>query len=334
MKELTKEMIKKIEKVLEDNYYERETEGSEYYTYEIFVDYRYEYFEDNTLAKISKADYPREELDEIESEWIFDSSDYYEDELFSKLESEFEEEWEEWEDEIREYVHEHVSYTLPNGVEDQEVKVVIATDVGDMNYDFTECNILNWYGTYGGYDKGKKLIPTNSPIGWLAKQQGKYRELEHIVRLLKDPYVEKLNTDKVSKFTKSVVQELENATSHMNTLIFLVKMPLFEFIQLREIMRAEEEANKSYHYEERKGKSYITISKKSDCGLYDIWNGGGSVLEIELEKDVKLPVKAIFDVWIDCRGCKANGRGYDVDEVYGLSGEAWHGEVKEIKEVA
>lgn len=65
------------------------------------------------------------------------------------------------------------------------------------------------------------------------------------------------------------------------------------------------------------------------CGLYDPWSGGGSVLEIELDKDVKLPIKyTIFCV----EGCKMHG--YDIDEVYGLIGSCWKETIKEIKEVA
>lgn len=76
-------------------------------------------------------------------------------------------------------------------------------------------------------------------------------------------------------------------------------------------------------------KSYMVLGKETMCGLYDPWSGGGSVLEIELDKDVKLPIKyAIFCV----EGCKMHG--YDIDEVYGLIGSCWKETVKEIKEVA
>ena len=114
----------------------------------------------------------------------------------------------------------------------------------------------------------------------------------------------------------------------MNTLIFMVKMPLFDFFKLKAMINEDKEKNKSYDYDERKGENSFIVTKDAMCGLYDIWGGGGSVLEIELEKDVEIPTKAIFDVWIDCRNCKANGRGYDVKDVYGICSSAFSGSVK------
>ena len=113
----------------------------------------------------------------------------------------------------------------------------------------------------------------------------------------------------------------------MNTLIFLCKMSLMDFVNLKDMIKSEKKLNDSYEYEKRKGVKTFTISKNAMCGLYDIWGGGGSVLEIELEKDVVVPTKAVFDVWIDCRGCRANGRGYDVSDVYGMGSNAWTGSV-------
>ena len=195
-----------------------------------------------------------------------------------------------------------------------------------MNYDFTCCNVLNWYGSHNESNE----LDKNSPIRWLANQQGRLNELNKALRsegLNQSTDFQKGND--YSKFTKTVIQELQNACSHMNTLIFLCRMSLNEFCQLKELIASEKELNKSYIYEERKGTKSFTMSKDAMCGLYDIWGGGGSVLEIELEKDVVIPTKAVFDVWIDCRGCRCNGRGYDVDDVYGLvRSKCFTGEVR------
>ena len=59
------------------------------------------------------------------------------------------------------------------------------------------------------------------------------------------------------------------------------------------------------------------------CGLFNPWNGGGSVLEVQLEKDIEIPLSILFDVSMD--GEKTYG--YDVNEVYGLCGDAWDAEV-------
>lgn len=132
------------------------------------------------------------------------------------------------------------------------------------------------------------------------------------------------------KFIESCIQEFENLPSHMATVTFLVKMPLFDLFDLIELQNKEyDEKGKYDPRKNEKSKSYIVLGKETMCGLYDSWSGGGSVLEVELDKDVKLPIKyAIFCV----EGCKMHG--YDIDEVYGLIDSCWKETVKEIKEVA
>jgi len=312
-------IIPKIIEVLERETYIDKRDG-DYFEYEIFVDYDEEISE-SSLAKISRSNNPIETLDDELSEWIFNAEVYYYSELLEILKENIPE-YDEYEDEIRDWLAEHVSWYLPDKVYEQEVDVVISLDTGDCSSDFTECNILNFYGN--------GILTENSPIRWLAKQQGKLEEVESAlteeINQGTDFYDGKEYSD-YSNFTKSVIQELQNACSHMNTLIFLVKMPLIEYISLRELVASEERLNNSYIYKERKGIKSFTIDKNSMCGLYDIWSGGGSVLEIELEKDVIIPTKAIFDIWIDCRGCEANGRGYDVYDVYGLDSSAFTGKV-------
>ena len=132
--------------------------------------------------------------------------------------------------------------------------------------------------------------------------------------------------EKQDRFVKSVVEELENLPSHMATLTFLVSMKLFDYFDLREAMESEKKLNDSYIFAERKGKGTITISKDTMCGLFDVWSGGGSVLEIELDKDVILPIKCI---WVAEIETGKSQYGYSVDSVYGLVGSAWDGTVKE-----
>ena len=56
------------------------------------------------------------------------------------------------------------------------------------------------------------------------------------------------------------------------------------------------------------------------CGLYDSWNGGGSYFDIELEKDVVLPIKFIHSAIPD----QYKGRYcYGIDNCYGFCGSVW-----------
>ena len=307
-------MQEKIKEIIERNLYVDKRDGDNF-EFEIYCDYRDE-LSDESLVKISHSENPRMEFEEIMEDWRINAEDYYWGEMYEPITSELED----YDDnEVRDWINEHCSWYMPEEHFNNSVDVVISLDVGDMNFDFTQCNMLNYYG--GAFEE-------NSPIYWLAKQQGKLDEVQKMIDFEQNEEIEEYNEKKLSKFTISAKNELLNATSHMNTLIFCVQMPLFDFIKLKELIKADEKANHDYDYNKREGKNQFIVTKNAMCGLYDIWGGGGSILEIELEKDVVIPTKAIFDVWIDCRGCKANGRGYDVSDVYGISSSAFSGSVK------
>jgi hypothetical protein len=69
---------------------------------------------------------------------------------------------------------------------------------------------------------------------------------------------------------------------------------------------------------EYKEKPYTIVMKKgTSCGLIDIWNGAGGVLEIELERDVEIPPDKVRSFNID------GGDGYGVDQIYGMSSSFW-----------
>ena len=132
---------------------------------------------------------------------------------------------------------------------------------------------------------------------------------------------------KKAEFINSVLNEVYN-TYGMAALTFLVKMPLSQAIDLKDVINSEKKANDFYEYEERTGKSSITIDKDVECGLMDSWNGKGSLFEIKLIKDVELPVKAIFKLELDSR----NG-GYGFMEIYGQDESSYKEAVKKITDV-
>ena len=43
----------------------------------------------------------------------------------------------------------------------------------------------------------------------------------------------------------------------------------------------------------------LVLDKDVNCGLIDFWNGSGSLLELKLEKDVKLPIKFVHEILPD-----------------------------------
>lgn len=157
----------------------------------------------------------------------------------------------------------------------------------------------------------------------MAKQQGKYGKLKHYVRATYNRCRTNANGD---KFVESCIEELENLSSSCGTLTFLVEMKLFDLFALLEMQKAEYDEKAEYDPRKNKSESYIVLGKDTKCGLYDPYSGGGSLLEIELDKDVKLPLKYAV---ICPENCKMNVR-YDVDKVYGLVGSTWKDTLKEI----
>ena len=316
-------MQTRLKEIIDKTQYPNENGGIEMY-----LDYR-DTLENSTLYDIMTADNPRETFDELISDWTFDGSLYYQDELEKEIKNNLTEDetdfFNEHFDELNEWFHENYYFYYDAEHYNETVKVNIMLDTGNCNYDFTRDNILNYCNYYSNGGKDLK----DSSILWLAKQQKKAGLLREAIK----------GNQTDDKFINSCIQELENLPSHMATLTFLVNMKLFDYFELREAMESEKELNKSYILEDRKGKGTITISKDTMCGLFDVWSGGGSVLEIELDKDVVLPIKCIWRAEIETGKSEY---GYSVDSVYGLVGSAWDGEIKEthymnekeIKEVA
>lgn len=76
----------------------------------------------------------------------------------------------------------------------------------------------------------------------------------------------------------------------------------------------------------------ISIPKGNNCGMFNSWNGGGSLMEMELLRDLNIPVKfprkTQYDrceLFVDEPRC---GNGYCINEVYGLISSAWGKEIQ------
>lgn len=273
---------------------------------EIYADYR-DTLDDCTLKKICNDDHPREKFWELLDEWYRDCEWEYADNVIKQvLKDENVAELVENPDadEIRELIRDqfYIRYPEKHFLK-EDVLVDLVIDTGDMNYDFTS-NIIG-----GHYDASDDSIPEESSLLWLARQQG-YKKSE-----LKKALADRGNSQ--SPLLKSIYHETLNCGSHMNALAFLVKMTLEEYFTLRDGIDKERERNKSYYLSERTGRGYLLLSKDTTCGLYDSWNGSGSVLEIKLEKDVRLPFRCIASA--DHDGC----HGYGIREIYGCGSDLW-----------
>ena len=283
-----------------------------FYT-EIYADYRDE-LDDQSLKKLCNAENPREQfyewLDEAYLECIWDYEDQVikevlKDEDFAEIASGLDE------DEVRDHLRDMFYVKLPEEhYLNQDILVDILVDTGDLNYDYT----LNNFGPH--YDAMEnEPIPEESSLLWLARQQG-YTKTQ-LKQAMRERPAKK-------NFMQSMFDEINNVASHMNTLTFMVKMSLEEYFHLTDAIVKERERNKSYTMNGRKGRGWILLDKTTTTGLYDPWNGGGSLLEIHLDKDVRLPIRCIETAKHD--GC----RGYSIREIYCCCTSLWTETLKEI----
>lgn len=199
----------------------------------------------------------------------------------------------------------YVNYPIDHYLK-QKFCVNIMLDTGDGNTDYT----LN--AVYPHWDgKAGQPIDNRASIVWLAKNQG-YTKTQLQKALaegdLRDPH----------GFLETMRQELANLPSHMSVVVFLVQMSLGDLINLNAGIALQERNGRFYDSRKYPYCGYVILDKQTPVGLYDPWSGSGSVLEIELEKDVRLPIKFIRSALPD----GADGE-CSIRRVYGVNETLW-----------
>ena len=281
------------------------------YHFEIDIDYRDE-IEDSIAQEILESNSPRDTLVERLWDWYqtdeWDIIDNLVDDFRAKTDPELLEDANIIEDGnldddmIREEFIDIIYIDYPEDwAEDQEFCFNIIVSNGDDNYDF-------WLNEHIVDETGE--VDENAEkagLVWLAKQQG--YTFEELIEFMKDE--EYVNSN---KFISSLVAEIFSGYG-CEALTFCVKMTLGQAIALKE--RMKESPNGS-----------IVLDKKVECGLFDPWEGGGSVLEIACEKDVEIPFENIWKFYIDER---RSNRYDSIHNVYGTDSSIWRDCLKEIK---
>lgn len=306
--------MKDIKELVKDYLAENHTwekDKDELYHFDIDVDYRDE-IDDATAQEILNNDYPYDALMEKLLDWYqeqeWDIIDNLVDDFNEKVDPELLEDANIIADGnlddgmIREEFMDAVYVDYPiDWAESQEFCFNIIVSNGDDNYDF-------WLNEHiidddGNVDKDAE----KAGLVWLAKQQG--YTLEELVKILKDGDIAEPKT-----FLETVLQEVANGYG-CEALTFCVKMTLGQAIALKEKMESNPNGS-------------IVIDKKVECGLFDPWSGGGSVLEITCEKDVEIPFENIWKFYID----ESRSNRYDsIHNVYGTDSSLWRDCLKEIK---
>lgn len=302
-----KELV--MDYLAENHHYYKNDDGN--YHFEIYVDYRDE-IDDSTAQEIFEADSPRDTLIEKlwdwyqESEW--DIIDNLVDDFKAKTDPELLEDANIIEDgnlddgDIREELMDIVYVDYPEDwALSQEFCFDIIVSNGDDNYDF-------WLNEHIVDEDGK--VDENAEkagLVWLAKQQG--HTLEEVVEALKDK--DSLNAN---EFLASVSSEIYNGYG-CEAMTFCVKITLGQAINLKEKMKSNPNGS-------------IIVDKRATCGLFNPWDGSGSILDISCEKDVKIPFENIWKFYVDE---SRSDRYNSIHSVYGTDSSLWKNHLKEIK---
>lgn len=290
------------------DYYRYYLSPSDKFCIERYVDYDEEIGE-HSIGEILSADDPWAKLDELVDSGL-DDTWYYESEFWSELGSFCEKNSYDYEA-AKDVVYDNFCWVYPDKFLNPKFDAVIRVNTGDWNYEWVRHNVLNYY-------KDDKRLPKDAGLYWLAEQQDKLGLLQNAI---KDPDRYYKDESPENKFVASSIRELVNLPGPFGSLTFLVKMNLFDAIKIMVAVRSK---TRKEEYDPRRMKylplGYIVLGKDTHCGLYDACEGGGSTLEIELEKDVKLPIHFIYDIDTDAR----------VQQVYGLTGKCWQDSVIEV----
>ena len=293
----------------ENHTWEKKDDG--FYHFDIYVDYRDE-ISDSIAKEILDNVSPRDTL--IERLWDryqtdeWDIIDNLVDDFKAKTDPKLLEDANIIEDDnlddgdIREEFMDIIYIDYPEDwALGQEFCFNIIVSNGDNNYDF-------WLNEHiidedGNVDENAE----KAGLVWLAKQQG--YTLDQVVEILKNGDIEEPKT-----FLETVLQEVANGYG-CEALTFCVKMTLGQAIDLKEKMKSNPNGS-------------IVLDKRVECGLFDPWSGGGSVLEIVCEKDIEIPFENIWKLYVDER---RSNRYDSIHNVYGTDSSLWKDYLKEIK---
>lgn len=206
---------------------------------------------------------------------------------------------------------------LIDGMNDYEILEVGGFE--GINYDIKEFldydyRINLMFATPYERNCDMSLIPRfedvdNNALTYLIRQQG--YDVHEVFKSLKE---DRIND---SAFVRSVVDELREQSYSMAELTALVTARGENLLNLLDNIAHE--------------NNYVSISKDATIGLYNEWNGSGSMFEIQLEKPAVFPTSMVRNVQIE--GAGKENSGYTVDAVYGLVSKAWLiGNVEIVKE--
>ena len=224
-----------------------------------------------------------------------------------------------------------------------KVNIMFATDC-ERNYDMS--SIIGAFGNYSrpAFDFNKQNLENgyndfDNALTYLIHQQG------HTVN---EVFGCMLRGDETNDFLKSIDSELANNTSEgLSELTCLIELSGEDILSFFNTITSQTPENQ-----------FLSFSKDTMIGIFNEWSGGGSLLEVQLEKPFVVPVSMIRNVQVEGalkqtyqmqqlneqkweaqrdadeskvrslnykinKLANESNDGYTVDEVFGLVGSCW-----------
>lgn len=192
------------------------------------------------------------------------------------------------------------------------INIMLATDE-EKNSDMS--NIISSFGTYHlpDFEYMSERSFDNS-LTYLIHQQGyTCREYFNVLNQNQHGY----GMDCKCNFIESIVDEVTNCTADcMAEITVLVRVNGKELVEFL-----------NYLCDENR-KLNLCFSKDSEIGIFNEWIGSGSLLGINLEKELVISKDMIRNIQIE----GAKSQSYTVNEVYGLIGSCWRNVMSYTKE--
>lgn len=192
---------------------------------------------------------------------------------------------------------------------DYKLNIMLATPA-ELNFDMS--SIADAYNNPDlfKHDDAEFIEASDNALTYLIHQQG------YTVKNVIEAVMNEKETG--NTFIDSVADEINNLTYSINELTILVNCGGQELLEIFDKIALNAADN-------------LEISTNATIGLFNEWSGAGSILGINLEKPLIVPISMIKNIQIECRS--KNKFSYTVDDVYGLTGQAWRGTVKLTDEI-
>ena len=170
--------------------------------------------------------------------------------------------------------------------EEEWLQIPVRINLGLMVDGFADYVLNNSYPAYLGeeYDAEHRGCFHRSSIMWLTRRQGynqaELRKAQHLVR--KAAYCSNPLSLIPSRYLYSAAMEIWHELSFTNQLGFFLLVSLRETLLMCTM--------KQWGRMNKKWQGAVCLDVKTRCGFFDTMSGSGSLIGIELEKEVKVPL--------------------------------------------